>query len=149
MGARTVTGGAELPLRRGIGQLEVQRAELHAADAVYAPIAAHDGNTQQHGRFPGTLQVDAAGPEIVLCGPVQRGIHQFPATRDQVGVKFQIPSVVQFQILLPGNIRNPAEVDHGRCHRTAGAKVGVAQVDSASGVVCFHRVVLAVASKIT
>jgi hypothetical protein len=44
---------------------------------------------------------------------------------------------VQFQILLPGNIRNPAEVDHGRCHRTAGAKVGVAQVDSASGVVCF------------
>ena len=134
-GSQNGNGGAELPLRRGIGQLEVQRAELHAADAVYAPIAAHDGDAQQHGGFPGTLQVNAAGPEITLRRPVQRRVHQFPAARDQIGIKFQIPPVVQLQILLPGDIRDTAEVDHGRGNRIAGAEVGVTQVEPASGVV--------------
>ena len=43
---------------------------------------------------------------------------------------------MQLQILLPGNIRNAAEVDHGRGYRITGAEVGVTQVEPASGVIC-------------
>ena len=38
-------GGAELSIRCGIGQLEVQCADLYAADTVYSSVTAYDGNT--------------------------------------------------------------------------------------------------------
>ena len=84
------------------------------------------------------MRVDAAGPEIALRRAVQGRVHQLPAARDLIGVKFQIPPIVQLQILLPGNIRNAAEVDHGRGYWAAGAEIGIAQMEPASGVLC-HR----------
>ena len=127
-------GGAEFSIQRGIGQLEVQRAQLDAADAVYAPIAAHDWDAQQHGGLPCVLQFYTARPEIALRRPVHGAVHELPAARELVGVKLQIPSVVQLQILLPGDVGDTAEVDHRRRDGAAGAEVGVAQVDAAPRV---------------
>ena len=54
-GSQNGNGGAELSLQGGIGKLEIQGAELYPAHAVHRSVAPHNGDTQQHSRFPSVL----------------------------------------------------------------------------------------------
>ena len=125
---------AERAVQLRVGQVAVQGGQLHPAQAADLARRIQDGNAQKLHILPGVGQPEALGPAAGVGQTFHLRLHPGAIAGEQVGVKFQIPAVVQLQPLGPGNLRDTAEKDYVLIRRAFGVEIGVAQIKARGGV---------------
>ena len=118
---------------RRIGEQEVQFAQFQPAHAQHRAIVSQDGNHQEHHILPGIGQPELFRPKGIFRQPPCRA-SKHPLISGQFGsVKFQLPTVVQFQLVFPGHIRDAAVKNHILVCRPLATQVGQPDIKAGPG----------------